>query len=170
MTTTTIDHPPVVDPTGPTAAARAGTGSIADLMDSFGSAQLRAEALMKGIAAEHGMSVSDLRSLYLVREHETPTPKQISAYLDLSSSATTALTDRMVAAGYLERVAHPTDRRSSVLRLAPAGTAILDHEVDFYLEVFADVVEPEAVPAFTTALRSLVAAFELHAARRFGTA
>lgn len=169
----TVPTPAVDDPSGPSGAPAAGPapdqlGAVAELMDAFGSAQLRAEALMKGVAAHHQISISDLRSLYFVREYENPTPKQISAYLDLSSGATTALTDRMVAAGYLERIAHPTDRRSSVLRLAPAGAAILAEEVQFYLEVFSDVVGPAAVPAFTSALRALVSAFEGHAARRFG--
>ena len=169
----TVPPSAVDDPTGAPAPSVAGPapdqlGAIAELMDAFGSAQLRAEALMKGVAAHHEISISDLRSLYFVREYDTPTPKQISAYLDLSSGATTALTDRMVAAGYLERLAHPTDRRSSVLRLAPAGAAILAEEVQFYLEVFTGVVGAANVPAFTSALRALVSSFELHAARRFG--
>lgn len=168
----TVHPAPVHDPADPSpSASDAGElGAIVELLDAFASTQLRAQSLLKDIAAHHSISVSDLRSLYFVREYETPTPKQISAYLDLSSGATTALTDRMVAAGYLERVAHPTDRRSSVLRLAPAGAAILAEEVGFYLEVFSDVVAPAGVPAFSSALRSLASAVERHAARRFGDA
>ena len=168
----TVHPAPVDDPTVPSTPAAAGPspdqlGQVVELLDAFASTQLRTQSLLKDVAAHHDISVSDLRSLYFVREHEAPTPKHISAYLDLSSGATTALTDRMVAAGYLERVAHPTDRRSSVLRLAPAGAAILAVEVQFYLDVFSEVVAPAGLPAFTSALRSLASTVELHAARRF---
>lgn len=45
----------------------------------------------------------------------TVTPHDLAEHLGISTAATTTLLDRLGAAGHLERVPHPTDRRSKVV-------------------------------------------------------
>lgn len=49
------------------------------------------------------------------RSGRAMTPGELAAALNLSAPATTALVDRLVAAGHVERTSHPTDRRRTVL-------------------------------------------------------
>lgn len=52
-------------------------------------------------------------------------PRDLAAYLGISSASTTVLVDRLVRSGHLERHPHPTDRRALVL----TTTATTDTEV-----------------------------------------
>jgi DNA-binding MarR family transcriptional regulator len=54
---------------------------------------------------------------------EPATPRNLADLLGISSAATTALIDRLVHAGLVERVPHPQDRRSILVRATvPAGS------------------------------------------------
>ena len=46
---------------------------------------------------------------------------QLSSYLMVTGGNVTGLTDQLVAEGWVERIADATDRRSSIVRLTPAG-------------------------------------------------
>lgn len=69
------------------------------------------------------LNISDLNALQYVMETErTPnpaTPGMIAAHLSISTASTTKMLDRLAAAGHLERLPHPHDRRSLVLRATP---------------------------------------------------
>lgn len=52
-------------------------------------------------------------------------PSEISRHLGVSSASTTALLDRLERAGSLERVSHPTDRRSILVAPTAAAEAAL---------------------------------------------
>ncbi|MCK6068327.1 MULTISPECIES: MarR family winged helix-turn-helix transcriptional regulator [Microbacterium] len=53
----------------------------------------------------------------------TTTPRSLSDLLGISSAATTALIDRLVNAGWVERQPHPQDRRSVLIRATvPPGS------------------------------------------------
>ncbi|MGI9822769.1 MarR family winged helix-turn-helix transcriptional regulator [Agromyces sp. Marseille-Q5079] len=52
-------------------------------------------------------------------------PKDIAAYLGISTASTTVLLDRLVRSGHVERRPHPTDRRGLVI----AATIDSDEEV-----------------------------------------
>jgi len=69
------------------------------------------------IAADHGMSTSEMRSLFRIAEAGSMTPRQLAAELSLTSGAITAISTRLVDAGLLRRVPHPEDRRSLCLEL-----------------------------------------------------
>ena len=48
-------------------------------------------------------------------------PSELTRHLGISSASTTALLDRLERAGSLERVAHPTDRRSILISATSSG-------------------------------------------------
>ncbi len=56
----------------------------------------------------------------------TPPPRRSRGTSGLTSGAVTNMIDRMTAAGLLERAPNPADRRGSLLRLLPAGEAVVE--------------------------------------------
>ncbi|WP_341927030.1 MarR family transcriptional regulator [Nocardioides psychrotolerans] len=70
---------------------------------------------------EAEMHRTDLAGLALVMDRgqagEHPTPGQISAALQLSAPATSAMLDRLEKLGHVVRTPHPTDRRSVVVEI-----------------------------------------------------
>lgn len=73
------------------------------------------------IATDHGLSTTELRGLFRIAESGDLTPKQLAADLSVTSGAITGISGRLVAAGFLRRVAHPQDRRSLRLQLMGEG-------------------------------------------------
>lgn len=73
------------------------------------------------IGADHGMSTSEMRSLFRIAEAGSLTPRQLADELSLSNGAITAISTRLVDAGLLRRVPHPEDRRSLCLELTEAA-------------------------------------------------
>lgn len=69
------------------------------------------------VARRHGISPADLHALEHLQITGGMTPGQLAERLQMSSGAVTALADRMEEAGLLTRAPHPSDRRSTLLRL-----------------------------------------------------
>ncbi len=69
------------------------------------------------------MNVSDIQALRSVvageRSGHPATPRQISTELGISTASTTKLVDRLVSAGHIRRIPHPSDRRSVTLTATP---------------------------------------------------
>ena len=102
------------------------------------------------------MGPTDIRALFFVSEiGESTTPKQIADALGLSTGATTSLVDRLADGGTIERAAHPTDRRSVLLHLTPAGRRAVKTVRDVYQSSLAASVAPADVETVTAAFRSL---------------
>ncbi|MBC8091977.1 MAG: MarR family transcriptional regulator, partial [Pseudonocardia sp.] len=66
-----------------------------------------------------GLGRSDLRALNLL-EHGPLGASTLAHQLALTRPAVTALVDRLVAGGYVARVAVPGDRRATAVELRPA--------------------------------------------------
>ncbi|MFT4288964.1 MarR family winged helix-turn-helix transcriptional regulator [Nocardioides sp.] len=69
------------------------------------------------LAAKLGLSVTDLKCLDLLRAAEAPlTAKNLADLIGLTGGAITGVADRLEAAGFVERVRDPDDRRRWELR------------------------------------------------------
>ncbi len=75
------------------------------------------------LARAAGMSRIEFDALDYIHEAGELTPNQLSQRLLITSGATTALIDRLEAAGRVTRNPHPGDRRSFQLRLTEASDA-----------------------------------------------
>lgn len=66
-----------------------------------------------------GMGETDLLAVRFLlqaqRADRTVSPKDLAAYLKISSASTTILVDRLVKSGHVRREPHPTDRRALVI-------------------------------------------------------
>lgn len=117
---------------------------------SGGASDREIEALMRlvhVIEAEHRArptSRLDLRARMLIQELGLEGESSILAVrhrLRLSPSTLTSLADRLERDGYLERRAHPTDRRTVVLALTPLGERAYGAEKEFYRHLIDDSLE-----------------------------
>lgn len=78
------------------------------------------------LAARLGLSVTDLKCLDLLRAAEVPlTGRNLAGLIGLSGAAITGVADRLEAAGLVERVRDPDDRRRWELRPVPGAQAKL---------------------------------------------
>jgi DNA-binding MarR family transcriptional regulator len=113
------------------------------------------------IAADHGLSTSELRSLFRIAESGSLTPRQLAADLSMTNGAITGISTRLVAAGLLYRAPHPDDRRSLCLELTDEGhRAVAAIHADFAAMVGAatgDLTDEECEVA-TVALRQVTSA------------
>jgi DNA-binding MarR family transcriptional regulator len=90
--------------------------SVAAVLDAYQRFRAADTAMALRIRSETGMSDNEIAIVrYLLRERSSEhdvMPSQISRHLGISSASTTALIDRLERTGMVERVSHPTDRRS----------------------------------------------------------
>jgi DNA-binding MarR family transcriptional regulator len=85
-----------------------------------------AEPLQGQLAAEYGISFGDLHAVrVLSRLGEVPV-SHYGAELGLARSTITNLVDRLERAGLVARVASPTDRRVTLVRLTATGLRAVD--------------------------------------------
>ena len=92
------------------------------------------------LGRDMGLSPTELTALFVIGSTPDCTPKQLGAELDLSTGAITALVDRLEKAGQVQRLAHPTDRRSQLLAFTPQGSKTLETIGGLYNSALEDVV------------------------------
>lgn len=83
-----------------------------------------ADSAMHARAREaSSMSDNEIRIIQFLlsaaRNDDTVTPTTLSKHLGVTSASMTALLDRLERAGAIERVRHPSDRRSLVITATP---------------------------------------------------
>lgn len=111
-------------------------------------------------AGEAGLSLSDFQTLVFLSAKNGSPAKAVGEALGLTTGATTALIDRLVAAGYVTREPHPTDRRSTLIMLTPSGLAAATGAGALYAGVTESVVPLSERPAATELLLRLAEALE----------
>ncbi len=106
------------------------------------------------VARRFGLSDTDLMALGELELAGGRTPGQLGARLGLTSGAVTALADRLERHGLVERLPHPSDRRSSLLRVTA-------HAVGFAREAYAPLGAEGAalLASFTPAERAAILRF-----------
>jgi len=77
------------------------------------------------IALDHGVSASELRTLFHIGEVASLTPKELAEHLEMTTGAVTAISRRLVGLGLIHRIDNPTDRRSLYLQLSPQGHELM---------------------------------------------
>jgi DNA-binding MarR family transcriptional regulator len=118
------------------------------------------ERLVGRLAHRHQLHRTDLNALAVIidatRRGEPVTAGDLGARLNLSSPATSALLDRLVRAGHVNRVRSTRDRRKVELRMTAAATEVgrstlepLAGRVGSVLEDL-DPVQQELVVGFLT--------------------
>ncbi len=104
---------------------RAGTAEPAALISALEAVVRANAALVRRLSARAGIHENALRALVLIDDTGYSTPTELAGYLGLTSGAVTNLVDRTAAAGLVERVPNPHDRRGSILRLTAEGDGVV---------------------------------------------
>lgn len=94
-----------------------------EVIRSLRSFTLERDRFEDAVARRHGISHADLRALDHLSLHDGLTPGELGERMMLTSGAITALADRLERLGWLERERHPSDRRSTLLKLTPEAVA-----------------------------------------------
>jgi len=156
-----MDTPMTMDSSEPAEVA-AGLGEVNEaihpqdpLLRAFQMLQMNTLRVTSLVASTLGIGPTDLRALLFIATSGGATPKQTGDFLELTSGSITNLIDRMAAAGLVERLPNPDDRRSLVLQLAPDGTETVERVVDFYRRAFTKSVEAKDVAFLTAAFHSI---------------
>ena len=101
------------------------TGEVLDALARFRASDTQ---MHQRVRASSSLGENEMRILgFLLRQHrdgKVVKPSEISRHLGISSASTTALLDRLERYGGVERVSHPTDRRS--ILIAPTDRAARD--------------------------------------------
>lgn len=116
--------------------------AVIDAYRRFRAADL---AMTVRIRTETGLSDNELAIVrYLLREksdgHDVK-PSEISRHLSISSASTTALLDRLERAGMVERVSHPTDRRSILIAATDAAATAVASTLEAFESRLVELTE-----------------------------
>ncbi|MEV7175440.1 MarR family winged helix-turn-helix transcriptional regulator [Kitasatospora sp. NPDC093679] len=115
------------------------------------------------LRAEQGLGLGQFELLEIIDRVPECRVLDIVGELAITVGAVSKAVDRLVAAGWCQRVAHPQDRRSSVLRLTPAGEKQLSASrpvVEGELASLTSTVPPDDLARIASTLAALRAALE----------
>ena len=101
------------------------------LLGAYLRAVALAEPLQRELASRYGISLGDLHAVRLLARMG---PSPISKYgdeLGVPRSTITNLVDRLERVGLVERLPSPTDRRVTLVQLAPAGRKAVEETSPF---------------------------------------
>ena len=90
-----------------------------------------------------GLGITDTQAVSYLTVHGDRGQNELAADLGLSSSASTALVDRLEREGIAESYPHPNDRRRTLVRLTPRGHAVVEVGRQWLLAGFDDIPASE---------------------------
>ena len=135
--------------------------SSGEVLDSLARFRTSDAQMHQRVRATTTLGENEMRILsYLLRQHRDGNvvkPSEISRHLAISSASTTALLDRLERQGSVERISHPTDRRS--ILIAPTARAAGDVAdiVDAFETRVTEAIEALGDEGRASVLRFLVA-------------
>jgi DNA-binding MarR family transcriptional regulator len=125
------------------------------------SAQLAAAVDVR-LRRETGLALVQFEPLSVIADREACRVYDVAAELGLSSGGASKLVDRLEFRGLCHRLPNPADRRSSLLKVTPAGTAMLaiaDNVIDAELnDVLGSCLSGTEVAELAALVRKLCAA------------
>ncbi|WP_327287949.1 MarR family winged helix-turn-helix transcriptional regulator [Streptomyces sp. NBC_01198] len=120
-------------------------------------------AVSARLRAEQGLGLGQFEFLEIIDRVPGCRVLDIVGELAITVGAVSKAVDRLVAAGWCVRVAHPQDRRSSVLRLTPEGEKQLAASrpiVEGELSSLTGAIPPDELTRISSTLATLRAALE----------
>jgi DNA-binding MarR family transcriptional regulator len=116
-------------PPGNQPPGRAGRVPATDLTVLFSElVRLETElwnAVEDRLRADHGITLPFFEFMQIMARQPGCRVQDIAAALSITVGGTSKIVDRMEAAGLCSRQANPSDRRSSIIKLTPAGGRLL---------------------------------------------
>jgi DNA-binding MarR family transcriptional regulator len=125
-----------------------------NLMDALVQVSFAVMSALTRLGAPSDLSLTQMRVLAILRDRE-PRMAELAQHLGLDRSTISGLIDRAGKRGFVERVTDELDRRSSRVRLTPAGRELADGLADETLEVVQGMLA-DLAPGDRRALRVLL--------------
>jgi DNA-binding MarR family transcriptional regulator len=103
------------------------------------------EARLSAFAADYDLSIPEADVIFTLRRSGSPyrlSPSAMSEALLVPSGTMTNRLDRLERKGLVERVRHPTDRRSMEVQLTEKGRKLADEAVTLHVENEERMLEP----------------------------
>jgi DNA-binding MarR family transcriptional regulator len=116
------------------------------------------DANRRKIANDAGLTATELRAIFHIAQVVSITPKELAAYLGMTTGAVTAIARSLVDARLIHRVDHPEDRRSLYLELTPHGheqMAQIHADFNQMIEASTSALSPGELDQFTSALHTV---------------
>ena len=123
-----------------------GDAVLRDAASALRGLVLAAERYRTAVSSSVGLGTTESQALSHLVEHGDRGQSELARALGLTSSAATALVDRLERHDVAQRVRHPSDRRRTIIRLTARGTVLADrtHQP---LQASLDEVEAADLPA-----------------------
>ncbi|NYJ75521.1 MarR family transcriptional regulator [Allobranchiibius huperziae] len=142
---------------------------LADGIDALRALIVAGEHLRQAIAEHFGTGVPETLAMSHLHLRGPLGPRELAERLGLTPSTVTSLLDRLEAAGFARREAHPTDRRKSVITLTAAGEEVVTAS-DHWLSNAVERLGPKVIPEVTRSMQLLEAGLAQQTADLLGTA
>lgn len=117
------------------------------------------EHMRHAIAAHYAIGTTETAALSNLRVVGALGPRELADRLGLTPSTVTSVVDRLETVGFVERSAHPTDRRMTVVSLTTLGDEVVV-QFDEWLSSAIDRLGRDAIPGVTAALLRLATGLE----------
>lgn len=127
---------------------------LSDTMAGLRAVIIASEQLRRAFVGHYAISATDIVALSHVRLHQGLNPHELAERIGLTPSTVTSLVDRLQTADLVQRSAHPTDRRMTILTLTAAGEEILAH-ADESLGAAIGHLDLDGLPDFAAGLDRL---------------
>ncbi len=140
-----------------------GSKSYEALLDTLRDANAALRTILFVSAGKFGLIPSEYRALSLTTRERDVTPTRVSQWLGITRASTTELIDRLERRGLLVRGSHPSDRRSTILRLTGKGRSLYREARAAYRRVVTGVsrsMSPEGRGRLATGLEEFRRALE----------
>lgn len=123
---------------------------------------IASEQLRHAFVLHYAIGATDIVAMSHVRLHNGLNPHELAERIGLTPSAVTSLVDRLQAANFVQRVAHPSDRRMTVITLTDAGEEMIAH-ADEWLGTAIGRLDPHDLPDLASGMDRLAKSLEQQA-------
>ncbi|MGC8487949.1 MAG: MarR family winged helix-turn-helix transcriptional regulator [Clostridia bacterium] len=109
------------------------------------------------------LTLAQLRALFVIARHPDGSVGKVGRALGIGLPAASHIVERLVQAGLVERHPHPSDRRVSLVGMAPAGRELLERAETFGPRLVRDWLmdlDHDELAALESGLAAVVRAIE----------
>ena len=105
-----------------------------------------------------GPRLGILLRLFMAAQHGNPegvNPSELGRFQDVKKNTISALLKSLEESGLIERVPHPTDRRASLIRITPAGQALVQSTAPLRFRFMNEITSSLSAPEQDDLIRLL---------------
>lgn len=118
---------------------------------------IRSVLLRNAVSRRLGLNITDMECLSLLTVKGIATPTELARYTGMTPGSATAMLDRLVKAGFVERRPNPNDRRGVLIEINKASNARI-----FSLFAGAQRAQSELIASYSEEELKVIVDFLVH--------